>query len=190
MNVVLQQVFPKRMLTFFGPINLPNTNHLRANLCQMVNEGAQEITLLFASPGGSTDDGMALFTFLRALPVQLTMHAVGFVSSIAIPVFLAAHHRLASVNSRFFFHDFTFAFPTQIVSRTSTVESSMLMDSALHWTKTILKSTTQLSDEDLERMRLLQEPRLMIPGEALERGIIQEIQEPVLRLDTRPVVSG
>ena len=48
----------------------------------MVNEGAQKITILFASSGGSTEDGIALYTYLKALPVELEMHAVGFVSSI------------------------------------------------------------------------------------------------------------
>ena len=95
-----------RFLTFFGPISLPSTNNLRSVLCGLVNEGAKQVTILFASGGGSTDDGIALFTYLKALPVELTMHAVGNVNSIALPVFLAASKRFASKNARFLFHNY------------------------------------------------------------------------------------
>ena len=96
---------PDRYLTFFGGISSPASTNLRSALCSMVNKGAKKITILFASWGGSTDDGIALYTYLTALPVELTMHAVGIVGSMAIPVFLAAPHRFASENARFFFHE-------------------------------------------------------------------------------------
>ena len=89
-----------RYITFFGAISPPATTNLRIGLCALVNEGAKKITILFASPGGSTDDGIALYTFLTALPVELTMHAAGVVASIAIPVFLASSNRIASKNAR------------------------------------------------------------------------------------------
>ena len=66
-----------RYLTFFGHLQPPQTTNLRVAVCQMVNEGATELTILFASDGGSTHDGIALFTYLTAQPLKVTMHAVG-----------------------------------------------------------------------------------------------------------------
>lgn len=101
-----------RFLTFYGPINPPSSNNLRAVLCSFVNEGAQQVTILFASSGGSVDDGISLYTYLKALPVELIMHAVGNVTSIALPVFLAAKNRFASQNARFLFHNYVWGSST------------------------------------------------------------------------------
>ncbi|HSW87630.1 MAG TPA: ATP-dependent Clp protease proteolytic subunit [Candidatus Saccharimonadales bacterium] len=111
----VQQQLPKhRVITFNGPINAPASNSFRLALCQLINQGAEEITILFSSSGGSVDDGIALYTYIQSIPVKITMHAVGVVGSIAIPVFLAAPSRVASSNARFFFHDFTWTFATQL----------------------------------------------------------------------------
>jgi len=92
----------ERTLTYVGSIRPPSSNGLRATLCGYVNEQAQKVTILFASDGGSTDDGIALYTFIKTLPLEITMHAIGLVNSIAIPVFCAGKNRLASKNARFY----------------------------------------------------------------------------------------
>ncbi len=183
--------FPaERNLTFFGSIRLPLTNGLRAALCTMVNEGAKKITVLFASDGGATDDGIALNTFLKALPVELTMHAVGYVSSIAVPVFLAADrkHRFASQNARFYFHDYNWTFATKIVARPALAESSILLGNALDWTREIIKTETKLSDDQFKTMKLFEEPHVMLPADAAEIGLVSLVKEPSIPADSQPRV--
>ena len=59
---------------------------------------------LFASPGGSTDAGITLYNFLRALPQKIVMHNMSSVDSIGTVVFLAGDERFASPHSTFLFH--------------------------------------------------------------------------------------
>jgi ATP-dependent protease ClpP protease subunit len=177
-----------RNLTFFGSIREPRTTNFRSALCGMVNEGAKNITVLFASDGGSTDDGIALFTYLRALPVELTMHAMGVVSSIAVPVFLAAgkDRRFASVHSRFYFHDYNWTFGAQVVARPAIAEAALLLSNALDWTKDILRAETKLSDDKLKAMKLFDEPHVMFPAEAAKMGLVSAVAEPTIAAGSQP----
>lgn len=179
--------FPaNRVLTFFGPINLPFTNALRSALCSMINENAKNVTILFASGGGSTDDGIALYTYLKALPFELTMHAIGSVSSVAVPVFLAAKHRLASKNARFYFHDYTWTFGTQTIARPALAEAALTLGNALEWTREILKQETKLTDKRLQAMKLFEEPHLMDAASAAEIGLVDAVVEPTIQAGSQP----
>jgi len=155
----------------------------------MVNEGAKKITLLFASPGGSTDDGIALYTYIKALPAEIIMHAVGNVGSIALPVFLASNTRLASQNARFMFHNYVWgSAQAEQVNQNVLTERTMLLDSALAWTREIVKATTKLTDADFESMKLFEKPVLIEPSRALECGLISEIKEPAIPVGSQPRV--
>ncbi|HWM31009.1 MAG TPA: ATP-dependent Clp protease proteolytic subunit [Methyloceanibacter sp.] len=181
-----QQYPANRVLTFYGPINLPFTNGLRAALCSLVNEGAKKVTLLFSSGGGSADDAIALYSYLSALPFELTMHAIGPVSSVAVPVFLVGKERFASQNARFYFHDYTWTFGAQTVARPSLAEAALNLGNALDWTRDILKQKTKLTDAQLQTMKLFEEPHLMDPASAAEMGLISAVREPTIPADCQP----
>lgn len=184
-----QQLPAHRFLTFYGAINPPVSNNLRAGLSSIVNEGAQRITLLFASSGGAVEDGISLYTYLKALPVELIMHAVGNVSSIALPVFLAAKNRFASQNARFLFHNYVWGSPTaETVNQDVLAERSMILDSGLAWTREIVKAATKLTDADFERMKFFEKPVIIDPSSALQYGLISEIKEPAIPLGSEPRV--
>src|SRR5947207_3216984 len=58
---------------------------------------------LFASPGGSVDAGVAIYNYLRSLPVKLIMHNNGAIDSIANVIFHAADERKATPHATFLF---------------------------------------------------------------------------------------
>lgn len=178
---------PDRTLTFFGPIRTPATNALRAALMGMVNEGAKSVTIYFASDGGSTDDGIALYTYLRALDLELTMHAMGNVGSIAVPVFLAADRRLASANAHFFFHEYSWTHtqPT-VVTQTTVAEHTVILDRAMKWTKKLVLDRTKLTAEDFDAKRIFDAPVLMEVAEAKKYGLIQKVEEPIIAQSQQP----
>lgn len=184
-----QQQLPKhRTVTFNGQINLPASNNLRSALCQLLNQGAEEITILFSSSGGSVDDGIALFAFIRSFPVKVNIHAMGVVGSIAIPVFLAAHNRFASKHSRFFFHEFQQSITTPIATRAMIDEWAKLMSNALDWYREILIAETKLTDTQINDMKLLKDPYVMSPDDALTYKIIGNINDPSYSIGNTPVV--
>jgi ATP-dependent protease ClpP protease subunit len=78
-------------INFHGPISHPATTKLRNLLCGGINERLQDgkrkfdkLCLFMNSTGGALDDGLALFGFLRSLPLELTTINVGLIASIAI----------------------------------------------------------------------------------------------------------
>jgi len=173
-----------QFLTFYGNIHPPATTALRLALCQMVNEGVSEATILFASAGGAIDDGLALFTFLRALPIRLTMHAVGLVGSIAVPVFLAAPRRLASQNAIFFMHAFTWTdAQPQRMDQSAMVERTLILDAGVAWTKDVLKATTRLTEDDIADMNMFRDPILFDAARARELGMVEAVVEPRIPAD-------
>src|SRR6266849_11182023 len=89
------------VFTFVGPINMDSSMALRRACSLAINERHKRITILFASDGGPIDEGFAFYGFLRALPVELTMHAIGAVESIANIPFLAGQKRLAAPHAHF-----------------------------------------------------------------------------------------
>ena len=185
-----QQPLLERTLTYFGPIRPPSTNGLRATLCGYVNEGAQKVTILFASDGGSIDDGIALYTYIKALPLEITMHAIGLISSIAIPVFCAGKNRFSSKNAKFYFHDYswTYSQPT-VVSRTMISEPAILLDAGISWTRDILKAETKFTDSDFDTLQLFQKPRILTAAEATSHGIVSAVVEPKIQAAHRPLVQ-
>ena len=68
------------------------------------------IYFMISSGGGDVDAGIALYNFLKALPVQIVMHNIGTIDSIANVVFLAGDERYASSHTSFLFHGVTWGF--------------------------------------------------------------------------------
>jgi ATP-dependent Clp protease protease subunit len=166
------------VLSFFGPMRQPATTALRNCCCQAVNEGYTGITVLFSSDGGSTEDGLALYEFLRTLPIPLRMHAVGLVASIAIPVFLAADVRTGASSSCFLFHGYTWTYADrQTLSVDMMAEHSSLIGSAVERAKRIIETRTQQSHTPAELEELFAKPRIVDATYATQRRLVEGIEE-------------
>jgi ATP-dependent protease ClpP protease subunit len=170
-------IIKHRYLTFFGPILQPLTNNLWAAVCGLVNEGAEELTILFASDGGSTHDGISLYAYLLAQPLKINMHAIGIVGSIAIPVFLASEHRHASKHARFHFHEYSWTQQAGNLTKNTMDEQALLLDGAVDWSKDVIKSRTKLTDEDFDKLKLFDHPHLMTASAAAKHGIVSAVKE-------------
>jgi ATP-dependent Clp protease protease subunit len=83
----------------------PNTQEtLTSALGTCVNAGAAEIYLAVSTPGGNVGNGIALYNFMRSLPIKITTHNTGNVNSIGNVIFLAGQERYAVPYSTFMFH--------------------------------------------------------------------------------------
>jgi ATP-dependent protease ClpP protease subunit len=166
------------VLSYVGPINYPATKILRNSCCGAVNGGAKQLTILFSSFGGATFEGFALYHFLRALPIELTMHNIGSVQSIANVVFMAGFKRLACTPSRFMFHDFSWgSSQAENLERNQIKERTESLEADAENFITIFKSNTSLTDKDFETLQLLNKPSIITADRAKEVGIIHEIAD-------------
>jgi len=165
---------PNKYLSFSGEITSQLSSSFRAALSEAVNDGAREVTVLFSSAGGSTDEAISLFTFLRALPVRITMHACGVVGSVAVPVFLAAASRFASSNACFFLHQYAWTFANgQETPYLKIRENILLLQFAQEWSLRIIKETTGLTDEAIQLRGLFLQPQIITAAQAAQLSLSQ-----------------
>jgi ATP-dependent Clp protease protease subunit len=170
-------------LNFHGSISHPATTKLRNALCGVINERGPDgkrkhdkLCLFMNSTGGSLDDGLALFGFLRSLPIELTTINVGLVASIAIAPFLAGKRRIALPHSRFHFHDFEWNYPAaHNLTRSEYQDHTQLLNSFRDAVFELLKENTSLSDSDLQELKLLNVPTIKDATFAKEKGIVHEV---------------
>jgi len=66
-----------------------------------------DLHLLIASSGGFIDPGMAIYNFLRRIPVNVTTYNYANVDSVATVIYCAGKRRLASPHCKFLIHGVT-----------------------------------------------------------------------------------
>src|ERR1035437_280966 len=166
---------------FVGPIQNPVAKSLRNVCCNAVSNGTKEIQILFSSNGGDVGEGFSLYNFLRALPVKLTMHSIGFVDSIAMMVFLAGEQRFCSSDSTFLFHDFATNFPTPgNVTRAQFAELHRASENFRLRSQELLKLRAAFTDEDFKSLQLYDKTTIYDAGFAKKKGIVHEVKDAVI----------
>ncbi len=163
---------------YVGQIINPAAKNLRAACCGTVSGGTKEIQILLSSGGGLVDEGFALYNFLRALPVTLTMHAIGFVDSAAMAVFIAGEKRFCSPDSTFLFHDLAWGTPAAVnQTRSQWADLNVSLERLKIRSQELLKLRTAFTDEDFKAMKLHDKATIQDAGFAKKMGIVHEIKE-------------
>jgi ATP-dependent protease ClpP protease subunit len=185
-------------LVFQGPMNPPATTKLRNAICAASNERLtpmqgqavgpkrfDTLFLLMSSPGGSLEEGFALYGLLRSVPIKVITVNIGIIASIATVPFLAGTDRIAYPHSRFHFHNFEwYDGAPHNLTRLEFEDHTQLIDTGRAGNLDLLKAHTALTDEDLQTLKLLDLPTVKDAVFAQEKGIVQSVQFPVYRADT------
>lgn len=84
---------PLVYVSFSAEIKVDTTETLIATMASLVNLKVKEVYLLLSTPGGTVMNGMNLYSVLRGLPFELSIHNVGNVDSIgnAVEFFLSLY---------------------------------------------------------------------------------------------------
>ena len=160
----------------FGSSVSPVTNSaLSGVLADVVRKDHDEIHLFLSTPGGTVQDGIAIYNFIRALPVPLITYNIGQVNSIGNVIYQAGQKRVASKTSSFMFHGVGFDIENtrmelkELRERTQSIEN----DQAL--ITDIMARHTPLSPEDVNALFLQME--FFGANEAFKRGITDEVTD-------------
>jgi ATP-dependent protease ClpP protease subunit len=131
-------------IVFANFINLETANVLRSRIVgALTQHDFGSLTIMFSSEGGSTDQSMSLYNFIRQLPTGVHMHAMRHVGSAAFPVFLAADKRTSAKNARFFLHEYDWGFGgNQTLHRIQ--EATERLRSDIELAKNIIQSRTTI----------------------------------------------
>lgn len=162
---------------FHDAINPETANRLMDFCAKGIGKYQPErLYFLFSSGGGSVDAGVALYNYIRGLPMETVMHNVGNIDSIANAVFLAADVRYATPVSAFLLHGILWNFhKNQSQTYDQLQETLSRFDAAERLAAQIIGERSCLSQEDVRQ--LFRQGQSKDPQFALEKGFIQEIRE-------------
>jgi len=165
-------------LSYYDVINEQKTRSLMEACAQAIARTTpDQLYFLFSSTGGSVDAGIALYNYLRALPVPLVMHNTGSIDSIANVIFLAADKRYAAPHSSFLLHGLTWTFAQgATLTWTQLQETTGSFRGAEGRMIGIIQERTTLSEPELRALFHQGETKDLDFAKA--KGIIQDILPP------------
>jgi ATP-dependent protease ClpP protease subunit len=171
---------PRPVVIYFcAPIIHPATTRFRSALCKAVDLQVPSITVFMSSTGGMVDEGMSLYGFIRSLPVDITIHNIGSIDSIALAVYLAAARRLANPDATFLMHDFYFPQPVPVTNRHQASDISVGLTGARNRFMEVLKLRTKMTSEQFQSLKFLEEASIKTAMTAKEIGITHDLQQAV-----------
>lgn len=144
---------------------------------QILTKHPKRLFLLLSSPGGDVSSGIALFNYLRALPIEIVTYNIGMIASIANVVFMAAEskNRFACPHTSFLFHGvkLNLSMGMQVdISQVKELESSLARDQER--ITEIYLSTTSLKKEQIDA--LFKQGEIRDLNTAVKEGIIAKVE--------------
>jgi ATP-dependent Clp protease protease subunit len=131
--------------TFAGPIDQSSIQRIFQGLAGAMTTGVTHVHLLFQSLGGAVSDGICLYNYFRAVPIDLTLYNVGGVSSIATIAFLGAKKRKTSAYATFMIHRTQSPAQSATSERLNAIAHSVVADDER--TEAILRQHLKLSKD-------------------------------------------
>lgn len=89
---------------FCDNVNQASVQRIFNGLTTAMATKVKAVHLLFQSNGGFVGDGIALYNFFKALPIDFTIYNVGQVSSVAVIAYLGARRRKTGAHAMFMMH--------------------------------------------------------------------------------------
>lgn len=167
---------PKPVVVYFcGPILPPATTRFRTALCQAVDMRVPTIKVLMSSGGGSVEEGLSLYGFIRSLPTEITIHNIGHIDSIALAVYLGAAKRFANPESTFMMHNVGYPQPVPVSNLQQAADINVGLAGARKMMVSILKSQTGMTEEQYQTLRYLEDASIKTAEDAHKVGIVHQI---------------
>ena len=160
-------------ISFIAPVYGRSAAILMAALAEAAKMH-DEILLLFSSPGGDAEAGMAIYHFIKALPVPVTIYNIGIIDSVGNVVYQAGSKRWCAETSRFMFHGVSV--DIREGSRLELKQLKELIGGVENDQKRIseiMASHTSISEESLERLFL--EMSFLGSRDAKDKGVTDEV---------------
>ena len=162
-----------------APITPYSTQRLFRVIDRKYQAGVRKIHLLLSTPGGSVAHGIAIYNFLRGIPVEILTHNFGTVDSIGIIVFCAGAERYSVPHARFFLHPvgMDIGQPTRVGEHWPLEHSKSLKIDQENIARIIADTTQRAVDAAL---RDIAERKTLRPEEAKSYGLVDDIRPELL----------
>jgi ATP-dependent protease ClpP protease subunit len=172
-------------INFFSKIDDTIATRFMTACAEIIKvEKADCLYFLFASPGGSVDAGVAIYNFLRSLPVKLVMHNNGAIDSVANVIFHAADERKATPHATFLFHGVGMELPEKAKLNRSQIQELLSQIKALEdKIAKIISERSQLTIPEIQALFLNGETK--DTEFATVKGIVQSVSQPLIPADAK-----
>lgn len=164
--------------TFVEQVDVSKVNLMINQIQQFVlPRKPKRLHLMLSSPGGDVSAGIALYNYLRAIPVEILTYNIGMVASIANVIFMAADakNRFACPYTSFLFHGvkLNLLAPMQVdYAQMKEFESNMSRD--LERISEVFLAHTSLKKEKIDA--LFKQGEIQNLEGAVTDGIIAEVK--------------
>ena len=165
-------------LNFNLPINPQSTQALFKLIQEQLSKGMKKLNLLISSPGGNVDPGIAIYNFLKGLPIEVVTHNYGSCDSIAALVFCAGEKRYTVSNSRFLIHGIGLTVQNQRFNETNLREALASLKNQREIISKIIAKECKKKVEDVEADML--NGIVLNPEKAIEYGLATEIKDELM----------
>ncbi len=142
---------------------------------ELYSKPVTRMKFLLASGGGDIGAGVNLYTYLKALPLEVETIGFGEVDAAATLAFLGGNKRVALAGCNFFFHEGRYTISDQTAPVHAHDEAISVFRRELHNMIYIIARETQNDTEVIANM--LRKSKIMRDDEAKEFGLCHEIVE-------------
>lgn len=174
-------------INFTGKINEDVANKFMAACAAVIATDHPDcLYFLFSSPGGDVNAGVAIYNYLRALPVaRLVMHNIGSIDSVANVIFQAADERHSAPHSTFHFHGVALNLPgtNPSLSHSQIRELQSQIEALETKIANIIASRCQLTVAELQDFFL--RGKSVDTAFAMQKGVIQSVSQPAIPPNTK-----
>ena len=165
----------ERKVWISGEINEKSAFEVIYQLLVMDAESDKEITVLISSPGGSVDDGLAIYDVINTLHSPVRTVAIGTVASMASIIFSAGNKGRREVlpSAKIMIHDPRIMGNKGVMTSTEAIELGKHLQATKNKTNSILAANCGKKLEEVNEDTLVD--KYMSADEAIEYGIADAI---------------
>jgi len=160
---------PEAYIIFERAIGPEQNAGLMQYVTTFIGQGVKHVAVAISSLGGGVPAAFALYNTLRGLPVHVTMHNVGMVSSAANVVFVGGDTRVASPDASFNFHAPTVTLDGDFDVR-ALRQNAEDLETGEQPTRLVLAERTGMSGSRIDALKMNSET--LDAGQAAELGLI------------------
>lgn len=168
------EMFKRREIQCIGEIDESSVNAIILQLLQLNNEDSEEeITLYINSPGGSVQEGLALYDVMQTIDCPIRTVCIGMAASMAALLFISGDKREMLPHSKVMIHD-----PRIINTGGTALEieatSKNLMEVRQQTAEIIAKHSKNTVEQILEKTKV---DSYFSPKEAIDFGLADTVIE-------------
>ena len=167
----------ERKIWISGPIDEKSAFETINQMLVMDADSSKEITLLISSPGGSVDDGLAIYDVMNTLHSPIRTVAIGTVASMASIIFSAGNKGKREVlpSAKIMIHDPRIMGGNNVMTTSQAIELGKHLQETKNMTNSILAANCGKKLEEVNEDTLVD--KYMSAEDAIEYGIADAICE-------------